>query len=129
MKKFAVIFIVILSSCKQTSVEEGQVPMFDSIVAEESSIDISMVDTASIDSIAHKITDLLMSTSSAENKVKEIRDIKKENVSLKQELVETKAELQEVKAILADTTAEPTKKKKKSFIQKVISTIKKDTVQ
>ena len=61
--------------------------------------------------------------------IKEIKDIKKENVSLKKELIETKAELQEVKAILADTTAEPTKKKKKSFIQKVISTIKKDTVQ
>jgi len=129
MKKLAVIFIVILSSCKQTSLEEGQVPLFDSIVAEESSIDISKVDTVFIDSMAHKITDLLMSTADAEHKVKEIKDIKKENVSLKKELVETKAELQEVKAILADTTTEPTKKKKKSFIQKVISTIKKDTVQ
>lgn len=45
MKMLAVIFIVIFSSCKQTSVKEGQVPMFDSIVAEESSIDISMIDT------------------------------------------------------------------------------------
>jgi methyl coenzyme M reductase beta subunit len=127
MKKILILFAVILSSCKQTSVEEGQVPMFDSIVAEESSIDISMIDTASIDSVAEKITDLLISTAHADTKVKEIKDIKKENVSLKKELVETKAELQEVKTILADTL-EPVKKKK-SFIQKVISTIKKDTAQ
>ena len=86
-----------------------------------------MIDTASIDSMAEKITNLLISTAHADKKVKEIKDIKKENASLKQELVETKAELKEVKAVLADTT-EPVKKKK-SFIQKVISTIKKDTAQ
>lgn len=127
MKKILILFAVILSSCKEASVEEGQVPMFDSIVAEENSIDISMIDTASIDSMAEKITNLLISTAHADKKVKEIKDIKKENVYLKQELVETKAELKEVKAVLADTT-EPVKKKK-SFIQKVISTIKKDTAQ
>ena len=68
-----------------------------------------------------------MSTANAEHKVKEIKDIKKENVSLKKELIQIKAELQEVKAVLSDTTEHV--KKKKSFIQRVISTIKKDTAQ
>ena len=73
---------------------------------------------------------MIFSTKNASTKVKEIKAIKKENASLKKELVETKAELEQVKAVLADTTAsEPVKKKKKTFIQKVISTIKKDTVQ
>lgn len=128
MKKFVILFIVLFVSCAQAPKEENQVPMFDSIIiAEESSIDISMLDTASIDSTSIKISTLLSSTEHADRKVKEIKNIKQENVALKKELIETKAELQSVKAILADTV-EPTKKKK-SFIQKVISTIKKDTTQ
>ncbi len=90
---------------------------------------IVMLDSARIDSIAEKISSLLLSTQDVHKKVKEIKTIKQENASLKKELVETKAELQQVKAVLADTTSEPSKKKKKSFIQKVISTIKKDTAQ
>lgn len=88
---------------------------------------LSSADSARMDSIARKITDLLLNTSGAEHKVKEIKDIKKENVSLKKELIQIKAELQEVKAVLSDTTEHV--KKKKSFIQRVISTIKKDTAQ
>ena len=113
--------MVILSSCQDNSapkVEEAFV--MDTVV---------LLDSARIDSVAEKISTLLISTEHVEKKVTEIKAIKKENTSLKKELVETKAELEQVKAVLADTTSEPTKKKKKSFIQKVISTIKKDTVQ
>ena len=129
MKKFAVIFVVILSSCGQVPEEEAQFSLFDSIVAEESSIDISMLDTVAIDSTSLKMAALLSNTENAYSKVKEIKAIKKENATLKKELVETKAQLEEVKASLADSASEPYNKKKKSFIQKVISTIKKDTVQ
>jgi len=129
MKKFAVIFGVIFSSCGQVPEEEAHLSLFDSIVAEESTIDISMLDTSSIDSTSYKIEALLNNTESAHTKVKEIKAIKKENATLKKELVETKAQLEEVKASLSDSASEPYNKKKKSFIQKVISTIKKDTVQ
>jgi len=121
MKKLIIISLAILSSCQDNSapkVEETFV--MDTVV---------LLDSARIDSVAEKISTLLISTEHVEKKVTEIKAIKKENTSLKKELVETKAELQEVKAVLADTTSEPSKRKKKSFIQKVISTIKKDTVQ
>ena len=129
MKKFAVIFVVIFSSCGQVPEEKTQLSLFDSIVAEESSIDISMLDTVAIDSTSLKMAALLSNTENAHSKVKEIKAIKKENATLKKELVEAKAELEQVKSILVDTLADTTTKKKKTFIQKVISTIKKDTIQ
>jgi hypothetical protein len=86
-------------------------------------------DTIEVDSVILRTSELIKSTENADKKVKEIKAIKSENVALKKELVETKAELEEVKAILADTiSAEPVKKKKKTFIQKVISTIKRDSI-
>lgn len=120
MKKFIIISLVLVS-CQNEQVQvETTVTTTDSVVAAES---------APIDTISSKISSLLQSTEHADKKIKEIKAIKQENVSLKKELVETKAELEEVKAVLADTVSEPVKKKKKSFIQKVISTIKKDTVK
>ena len=112
--------MVILSSCQDNSapkVEEAFV--MDTVV---------LLDTTRIDSIAEKISTLLISTEHVEKKVTEIKAIKKENTSLKKELVETKAELEQVKAVLADTTSE-VKKKKRTFLQKVISTLKKDTIE
>jgi len=121
MKKLVIISLVIFASCQENSI---------STVEESSAFDsIIVLDSVKLDSITDKISTLLISTENASKKVKEIRTIKQENVSLKKELVETKAELQEVRSILADTSEEHTKKKKKSFIQKVISTIKKDTVE
>lgn len=128
MKKFIILFIVLFVSCGQAPKEESEVPMFDSIIiAEESSIDISMLDTMVVDSTSIKMSTLLSSTEHADRKLKEIKAIKQENIALKKELVETKAELQSVKSVLIDTVEST--KKKKSFIQKVISTIKKDTTQ
>jgi len=120
MKKLIIISLVILSSCQDNSapkVEEAFV--MDTVV---------LLDTTRIDSIAEKISTLLISTEHVEKKVTEIKAIKKENTSLKKELVETKAELEQVKAVLADTTSE-VKKKKRTFLQKVISTLKKDTIE
>jgi len=120
MKKFIIISLV-LASCQNKPVQvETTFIITDSLIT---------VEPAPSDTISFKISNLLQSTENADKKVKEIKAIKQENVSLKKELVETKAELEEAKAILADTTSEPIKKKKKSFIQKVISTIKKDTTQ
>jgi uncharacterized coiled-coil DUF342 family protein len=121
MKKLIFISLVILTSCKEES----------SPVAKESFIADTIVTPTSlpVDSISEKISNLLESTEHVDKKVNEIKAIKKENVNLKKELVETKTELQQVKAVLADTTSESSKIRKKSFIQKVISTIKKDTVQ
>lgn len=118
MKKF-IISLVILTSCEKESL-----PSTDEFMTSDSVI---AAEAAPVDTISLKITSLLQSTKYADKKVKEIKAIKQENVALKKELVETKAELEEVKAVLADTTSEPVKKKKRSFIQKVISTIKKDT--
>ena len=121
MRKLIILATVFLISCSENT----------TTVVEKASLDTSIVylDSLQIDSISTKITNLLMDTKNSDTKIKEIKQIKKENVELKQELVETKAELQEVRAVLADTLEETSKKKKKSFIQKVISTIKKDTVK
>lgn len=96
MKKFAVIFVVIFSSCGQAP-KESQVPTFDSIVAEESTIDINMLDTSSIDSTSYKMASLLVNTENTHKALKE------ENKALKKELKKTKTELYEMKAVFADT--------------------------
>lgn len=121
MRKLIALCIVFLVSCKTDTNNVVESSMI--------STKVLSLDSLQIDSMSVKITNLLIDTKNSDNKVKEIKLIKKENVMLKEELVQTKAELQEVKAVLADTLEEHTKKKKKSFIQKVISTIKKDTVQ
>ena len=121
MKKLILISLVILTSCAEES-SPAKIELFATDTVMAASI-------LPVDSISEKMSSLLQSTEHADKKVKEIKAIKQENVSLKKELTETKAELEEVKAVLADTVSEPVKKKKKSFIQKVISTIKKDTVQ
>lgn len=125
MKKLLIISLAVFSSC-QNKHEENSLEIFtiDSI-----QVSSPAVDTLVIDSVSLKISTLLQSTEHADKKVKEIKNIKQENIALKKELTETKAELEEVKAVLADTAVEPTKKKKKNFIQRVISTIKKDTVK
>jgi len=122
MKKLLIVSTLFLVSCSETN---------QKAIKEKTQIvdSITPLDSLYVDSVAEKITNLLLNTEHADKKVKEIKTIKQENMSLKKELIETKAELEEVKAVLADTTSEPSKKKKKSFIQKVISTIKKDTVK
>lgn len=79
-------------------------------------------------SVMDRMNVLINSTENAERKVTEIKTLKKENVQLKQELVVTKAQLEEVKAIMADTS-EGVKKKKRNFLQKIVDSIKKDTVK
>jgi len=125
MKKLLIIGLAIFSSC-QNKQEENSLKSLTLDSAQALNI---VSDSLLIDSVSLKMSTLLQSTEHADKKVSEIKAIKNENKALKQELVETKAELQEAKAALIDTVVEPTKKKKKSFIQKVISTIKKDTVQ
>ena len=132
MKKLIVITAVILSYCT----EEASKETIESIAADSMQVEaaapesVAEIDTLPVtDSVAEKITNLLTKTEHVEHKVKEIKAIKTENACLKKELVETKAELQELQEVLKDSSyGEVVKRKKKSFIQKVISTIKKDTV-
>lgn len=131
MKKFLVLFTAFLVSCGEASKQEQkEQQILEDTVPVESSAYLDMgIDTVFVDSTQIKISMLLSSTEKAETKVKEIKAIKKENVALKKELVETKAELEQVKAVLEDTLNDSAKtKKKKGFIQKVISTIKKDSI-
>jgi hypothetical protein len=124
MKKFLVlIFIGFFVSCRQAPKEEKIV---DDIIAEQSSIDITTLDTASVDSITIKMESLLSNTENAHTKVKDIKKLKQENCNLKKELVSVKEELNQTKSMLKDSLNEP--KKKKTFIQKVISTVKKDSI-
>lgn len=97
MKKFAVIFGIILSSCGQAPKQQPKMSMFDSIIAEESTIDISMLDTVAVDSNSYKMTALLGSTENTHKALKE------ENKALKKELHKTKTELNDIKAALVDT--------------------------
>lgn len=126
MKKLLIISLATLFSCQNKQEETLQEKTY---VTDSIQPFILNLDTVETDSVNLKMSILLKNTQSAEKKISEIKAIKQENKSLKKELVQTKAELEQVKAIIADTVAESTKKKKKSFIQKVISTIKKDTVQ
>jgi hypothetical protein len=124
MKKLLIISLALFASCNNEKSEKVQ-----EVVLTTDSIKVFTSDTVQVDSIEAAISALLHNTENADKKIKEFKAIKKENKVLKQELVETKAELEQVKAVLADTVSEPVKKKKKTFIQKVISTIKKDTVK
>lgn len=126
MKKLLILSLVILFSCQNKQEEKVQETLF---VIDSSKVFIPEADTLEVDSVEAKISTLLHNTENASKKLREIKAIKQENKILKQELIETKAELAEVKAALVDTLAEPTHKKRKTFIQKVISTLKKDTVQ
>jgi hypothetical protein len=74
MKKFLVlIFIGFFVSCRQAPKEEKIV---DDIIAEQSSIDITILDTASVDSITIKMESLLSNTENAHTKVKDIKKLK-----------------------------------------------------
>ena len=115
-------FIGFFVSCGQAPKEEKIV---DDIIA-ESSIDTTILDTASVDSITIKMESLLSNTENAHTKVKDIKKLKQENCNLKKELVLVKEELNQTKSMLKDSLNEP--KKKKTFIQKVISTVKKDSI-
>jgi septal ring factor EnvC (AmiA/AmiB activator) len=134
MRKITTLFVAVISilfmSCGNETTE-NQLNVNDTLNL-ELKIDSMSIDTSGIvlseDSVMEKISSLMKSTENSHTKVKEIKAIKKENVSLKKELVETKAELKQIKAELSDTLIEPTKKKKKSFLQKVISSIKKDSI-
>ena len=86
---------------------------------------IVIKDSIYIDSLVKKATDLIISTQNSYKKVERIKQISNENIALKKELKETKDELNEVKAILSDSLKP---KKKKSFVEKVISTFKKDSI-
>jgi hypothetical protein len=135
MKKLIFIGLILAGCSIADKTEPNQIiEQVDSIIVLDTvptEVDsVPALSVADEDSILKKANELIFSTKNASTKVKEIKAIKKENATLKKELVETKAELEQVKAVLADTTvSEPVKKKKKTFIQKVISTIKKDTVQ
>ena len=124
MKKLLIISLALFASCNNEKSEKVQ-----EVVLTTDSIKVFTSDTVQVDSIEAAISALLHNTENADKKIKEFKAINKENKVLKQELVETKAELEQVKAVLADTVSEPVKKKKKTFIQKVISTLKKDTVK
>ena len=124
MKKLLIISLALFASCNNEKSEKVQ-----EVVLTTDSIKVFTPDTVQVDSVEAAISALLHNTENADKKIKEFKAIKKENKVLKQELVETKAELEQVKAVLADTVSEPVKKKKKTFIQKVISTLKKDTVK
>jgi predicted transcriptional regulator len=135
MRKITTLFVAVISilfmSCGNETTE-NELNVNDTLNL-ELQIDSLGIDTTRIvlsgeDSVMEKMSFLMKSTENAQTKVKEIKAIKKENVSLKKELVETKAELKQIKAELSDTLIEPTKKKKKSFLQKVISSIKKDSI-
>jgi septal ring factor EnvC (AmiA/AmiB activator) len=104
MKKLLIASTLFLVSCSETNQKaiKEKTQVTDSIIP---------LDSLQVDSMAEKITNLLLTTEHADKKVREIKTIKQENMSLKKELIETKAELEEVKAVLADTTSEVKKKK------------------
>jgi hypothetical protein len=123
MKKI-ILLAFLLASCSDK----------ESIVKYPLSVDSTIAPSAEptavapIDSVMEKMNSLIHSTENVGNKVTEIKTLKKENVQLKQELVVAKSQLEEVKAIMADTS-DGVKKKKRNFLQKIVDTIKKDTVK
>lgn len=120
MKKI-IVALVLLCSCGGESVVN---------LKPETNKDTITVDESAQDSLTKRVEDLLDSTQGVEKKVDEIKTIKQENLVLKKELSETKQELFLIKEQLIDTTSEESPiKKKKNFIQKVVSTFKKDTIQ
>ena len=126
MKKL-ILLAFVLTSCSQPETTSQESPVVDSAAAYAPAPEDTLT-VLPTDSVMSRMNILISSTEHVDNKVKEIKTIKQQNSSLRKELVETKAELEEVKAVLADTTNE-VKKKKRTFLQKVISTIKKDTVK
>lgn len=124
MKKF-LFLAVLLTSCSTSEVKEVNLIQVDTIKT-ETTLTVDSSETAS-DSMTLKITNLLVNTEHADKKVKEIKAMKQENTTLKKELIETKEELQKLQESV-DTTSTP-KKARKTFLQKVISTIKKDTIE
>jgi len=123
MKKIILLAFLLASCSDKETVVESTVSIDSTIApsAEPTSI-------APVDSVMEKMNSLIHSTENVGNKVTEIKTLKKENVQLKQELVVAKSQLEEVKAIMADTS-DGVKKKKRNFLQKIVDTIKKDTVK
>jgi len=117
MKKFIVFFIVVFVSCG----EQRQEVFFEK---EEK---IVVKDTAFMDSLISKATELIISTQDSHKKIERINQISKENVSLKKELKETKQELNSAKLELVKLDS-LTKPKKRNFIQKIVDNFK-DTVK
>lgn len=119
MKKITLIVFIIFYSC------QGKTDISPNVIKDTTSTPI--LEYTYPDSLSLKMTNLLLSTKNADKKVKEIKNIKNENLILKKELTATKAELEEIKTTISDTSL-VSKKRKKTFIQKVISVIKKDTL-
>jgi hypothetical protein len=112
-----ILLLPLMFSCKQGLESRENLEGFtDTLVVNEVEKDSTFI----------KVNSLIESTKNSETKIKDIKKLKTENISLKQELKETKAELEIVKEKLGDTTI--VKKKKKGFIQKLVETIKKDTI-
>lgn len=128
MKKL-ILLSLILMSCgapdegKPVIIIEPYTP--DSLVILDT-VPVEAIPTA--DSTMEKMNALINSTQHAENKIIQIKVLKRENIQLKQELIATKVQLEEVKAIAYDTT-EDVKKKKRTLFQKIVDTIKKDTLK
>ena len=112
------LFLNIFLSCKQEGIEKKE--SFSDTLKEAFNDTIITKDSTFM-----KVNSLIESTKNSETKIKDIKKLKTENITLKQELKETKAELEVVKERLGDTIV---KKKKKGFIQKIVETIKKDTL-
>ena len=123
MRKIILLAFLLASCSNKETVVESTVSI-DSIIAPS----VEPTAVTPIDSVMEKMNSLIHSTENVGNKVTEIKTLKKENVQLKQELVVTKSQLEEVKAIMADTN-EGIKKKKRNFLQKIVDSIKKDTIK
>lgn len=125
MKKL-ILLSLLLASCTSPEVTEMKVEL--EAIAPTASAPVDSIIVSSSDSVLDRMNTLIHSTENVGKKVVEIKVLKKENLQLKQELVETKSQLEEVKAIMADTSAD-VKKKKRTFLQKIVDTIKKDTIK
>jgi hypothetical protein len=123
---FGLLILALFSSCseQQKAKINESVILVDSIKTFTNNNDTN--DTIVKDSMFIKVNSLIESTKNSENKIKDIKILKKENTTLKKELKETKDELEIVKEKLESDSV--VKKKKKSFIQKIVETIKKDTL-
>lgn len=127
MKKIDLTYVLLLSllflniflSCKQGGIEKQE--------SFSDTLKKAFEDTTIVkDTMLSKVSSLIESTKNSDTKIKDIKKLKTENITLKQELKETKEELEIVKEKLGDTII--VKKKKKGFIQKIVETIKKDTL-
>lgn len=123
MRKIILLAFLLASCSNKETVVESTVSI-DSTIAPSA----EPTAVAPVDSVMERMNVLIHSTENVEHKVTEIKTLKKENIQLKQELVATKSQLEEVKAIVADTS-EGVKKKKRNFLQKIVDSIKKDTIK